>query len=109
MEKGDIIESHEKSFYAAGEVSNLNDSPTVLLLSSSIKNAEKVYEFNFYTTRSKSRFVSSIYTIYMKNTKENGLGLTLPDGDVYIFKDEKGTLFPLGKFTLHGNQPEDYN
>ena len=44
----------------------------------------------------------------MKNTKENGLGLTLPDGDVYIFKDEKGTLFPLGKFTLHGNQPEDY-
>ena len=75
MEKGDIIESHEKSFYAAGEVSNLSASPTVLLLSSNVKNAEKVYEFNFYTTRSESSFVSSIYTIYYEEYERKWIRL----------------------------------
>lgn len=87
----------ERRVYEIGNVEIPSGENTIKVFEGRSFETERVYFASFYVG-SSSGWIYPRFAIEMENTRSNGLGYPMPDGIVYVFKDD----VPVGSFEFEG-------
>ncbi len=96
-----VEEAYERKIYEIGDVKGLISGTNYKVFDALIRQVEKVYEITLPITRSVP-YQKTLYTLRIENSRSNGLGFPLPDGEVIVFKTVGGGSVPIGNFIVKG-------
>ena len=101
-----VTKAFERRIFDIGELQGLSRGAGVEVFDTFLNSVERVFTLDFPVSTS-TPFEKAVYTLVIENSRGNGLGFSLPDGNVLVFKDMEGESVPVGNFTFKGCEEGD--
>ncbi len=101
-----VTKAFERRIFDIGDLQGLSRGAGVEVFDTFLNSVERVFTLDFPVSTS-TPFEKAVYTLVIENSRGNGLGFSLPDGNVLVFKDMEGESVPVGNFTFKGCEEGD--